>query len=306
MTSRLLVGAALAAGATLLLVGCHASGEPKSSGRSGKPADLLFVSSRQGAYAIYVMAANGSGQRTLTRGSVGEGSSPQLLFFQVDPAWSPNGRSIAFRSTRDGSSHIFVMKADGSGTRRLTSTKADDADPSWSPDGKRIAFARGAFADIYVIGTNGSGLRRLTDDPAWETDPSWSPDGHWIAYVHREPGQPIREIWLIRPDGSGRHQLTRLSASSYSPAWSPDGKRLAFSSNVVGTTWDIYTIGVDGHGLRRVTRSAGDDFGPAWSPDGKTIAFSRGGSIITVDSKEKTLTKASGNDSSPAWRPVPG
>jgi TolB protein len=301
MTSRMLVRVALATGVAFLLIGCG------SSGGSSRGSDLLFVSSRQGAYAIYLMTASGSRQRRLTRGAVGASSSPGRLFFQVDPAWSPDGRSIAFASSRDGSSHIFVMKANGSGTSRLTSTKADDVHPSWSPDGKSIAFARGKFARIYVIGTNGSRLRRLTADHAWETDPSWAPGGGWIAYVHREPGQSIREIWLIRPDGSRRHQLTHLHASSYSPAWSPNGKQLAFSSNVGGTTWAIYTIGVDGHGLRRVTKSPNDDFQPAWAPDGKTIAFSRGGSIVTVDPHgERTLTHASNNDSNPAWRPVSG
>jgi TolB protein len=299
MMSRLLVRAALATGVALLPIACGSSGG--SSGRS----DLAFVSSRQGAYAIYVMTATGSRQRRLTPGAVAASSSPRRLFFQVDPAWSPDGRSMAFASSRDGSSHIFVMKANGSGTSRLTSTKADDVHPSWSPDGKSIVFARGKFARIYVIGRNGLGLRRLTDDGAWETTPSWSPDGRWIAYVRRQPGQSIREIWLVRPDGSERHQLTRLGASTYSPTWSPDGKQLAFSSNVRGGRWKIYKIGVDGHGLRRVTRSPDDDFEPSWSPDGKTIAFARGGSIVSVNANGvRTLTEASGNDSSPAWRPV--
>ena len=116
MTSWIFVRVALATGVAFLLIGCG------SSGGSSRGSDLLFVSSRQGAYAIYLMTASGSRQRRLTRGAVGASSSPGRLFFQVDPAWSPDGRSIAFASSRDGSSHIFVMKANGSGTSRLHGT----------------------------------------------------------------------------------------------------------------------------------------------------------------------------------------
>ena len=94
------------------------------------------------------------------------------------------------------------MDADGSDTRRLTSTKDDDSQPTWSPDGKRIVFARGASGRLFVMNADGSGARRVTDELAEETEPAWSPDGRWIAYVQKDPGSSIRELWLVRPDGS--------------------------------------------------------------------------------------------------------
>src|SRR6266545_8347032 len=106
--------ALLVAFAALLVAGCGGS-SPKG------PPDLLFVSTRDGDYAIFGADAEGKHVRRLTK-ERGDPSNPDGLFFQVDPTWSPDGQQIAFASHRDGTSRIYVMKADGSGTRRLTNS----------------------------------------------------------------------------------------------------------------------------------------------------------------------------------------
>jgi Tol biopolymer transport system component len=299
MSRRILLGAVLAAGTALLAAGCGSSG--------GSRTDLAFVSSRDGAYAIYGMNAEGSHQQRLTRAQ-GDPSTPKGLFFQVNPAWSPDGRRIAFASKRDGTFHIFAMNAEGTGTRRLTNTKDDDDNPTWSPDGKLIAFEREAPGDIYVMNADGSGAHRLVKDDATEEDPAWSPDGRWIAYVRRIPGTPVKEIWLVRPDGSTAHRLLRLGTSSVAPAWSPDAKRIAFSSDGGQTSglYAVYTVGLDGKQPRRLTTEISTGaFDPAWSPDGEEVAYSSDGSIFTVTlvGSQKALTEDE-NNTSPAWRPV--
>jgi len=268
------------------------------------PPEMVFVSSRQGDYALYGRWADGREAR-LTPRPRPDGSTPTRLFFQVDPAWSPDGRSIAFASMRYGSFDIFVMRADGSGTRRLTRTQEHDFRPSWSPDGDWIVFDRGAWGDLFVIGKDGRGERRLTHDPAQETDPAWSPDGRWIAYVRRERGTRVHEIWLVRPDGSRPHPLTLLGAASYSPAWSPDGSRVVFASNAGGPTWGIYEVGLEGGRIRRLVAPRGEGaFEPTWSGDGRRLAFSREGAIVVQDGAGREVARSRGeNDSSPAWRP---
>jgi Tol biopolymer transport system component len=293
---------ALAAVAALLVAGCGGSGRPGT--------DLAFISTRDGDYAIFGMNADGGQQRRLTH-QRGDPSTRTGLFFQTEPEWSPDGTKIAFASRRNGPFQIFVMQAGGSGTRRLTSTKADDQNPTWSPDGSEIAFDRGSPGDIYVMSADGTHPRRLGNDFADESDPAWSPNGRWIAFTRRTPGTTVRELWLVRPDGSGsgRRQLTHRSALSQSPAWSPDGKRIAFSSETTSGNGDIeiYTVGLSGRDPRGLTSSAiTGAYEPSWSPDGRRIAFSRNGSIYTVatNGKEDRLTDPKGNDSSPAWRPV--
>jgi Tol biopolymer transport system component len=268
--------------------------------------DLLFVSTRDGDYSIYAVSTSGGDERRLTDAEV-DSSTPHGLFFQTEPAWSPDGSTIAFASKRAGTFDLYAMSADGSGRRRLTSTKDDDRQPTWSPDGRRIAFTRGASGRIFVMGASGSGARRLTGEEVEEDEPAWSPDGRWVAYSRREPGSSVRELWLVRPDGSQRRRLTRLGGVAQAPAWSPDGRRISFSAKVDDNRFDIYIIGADGKDVHRVN-SGEDSFEPAWSSDGKSIAFSEGGAIVVIEVEngdKRMLTDPENNDSSPAWRPRP-
>jgi Tol biopolymer transport system component len=279
-------------------------------GSTDERPDLAFVSTRDGDYAVFEMNADGKGQNRLTEAETADAAPSESVFFQVEPDWSPDGTRIAFASQRRGSFDLYVMAADGTGTKRLTSTgDEDESSPTWSPEGDRIAFARAG--DIYVMNADGSGARRISDVTAEETEPAWSPDGRFIAYVRREPGTPIREIWIMRPDGTGRRQLTELQSASYSPAWSPDNTKIAFATNNRISQYDIYWVTVGTGRTTRVTVSEEDSFEPAWSTDGNSIAFSENGAIHLASvvaegaSQVEEITDPADNDSSPAWNPTP-
>ena len=298
MTIRRLAGVVVAIVSAIVGTGCGGSDEARP--------DLAFVSTRDGDYAIFEMNADGGGQRRLTpRESIGASSSARL-FFQVEPAWSPDASQIAFSSARSGTLDLFIMDADGTGTRRLTSGKPDDSHPTWSSDGTRLAFERDG--DIYVIGAAGSGLRRISDTTVEEREPSWSPDGTVIAYVRRTPGTAARELWVMRPDGSERRALTSQDATVATPSWAPDSTRAVFASNKDDGIYALFTIGVDGKGLRSVAPTASDNFEPSWSPDGDKIAYFEDGAIYAVElggGEVEKLTDNANNDSSPTWNPQP-
>ena len=289
--------ASLALLCSALVAGC--GGDDPSS------PDLAFVSSRDGEYAIFVMAANGDGERRLTAAEdeLEIGESP---FFQVEPAWSADGTKIAFVSGRTGSADIFVMNADGSGTRALTATKQNDSHPTWEPSGGRVAFARDG--DIYLVDSTGGAPEKISDVLVEESDPAWSPDGAWIAYVRRTPGTAIQNVWVMRSDGSERRALTKQDGRAFTPAWAPDSSRIVFATNAESDeAYELFTVGLDGKGLQRVTPTAGDNFEPSWSPDGSKIAYQEAGAIFTVElggGDVEKLTDGDGNDSSPAWNPV--
>jgi Tol biopolymer transport system component len=292
------------AGLALALLVLAAAG---CGGASSHQVDLIGVSTRDGDYAIFGMTATGEDQHRLTD-ERGDGSTFADLQFQTDPAWSPDGMKIAFASAREGSFDIYVMNADGSGTKRLTSDPENEQQPAWSPDGRSIAYARGGKSDrLYVMNADGSSQHRVTHDTAAESDPAWSPDGSTIAYSRVSPGTENKEIWLVTAAGTNRRQLTKTGWAAYSPAWSPDGARIAYSANVGGAKFAIFTVTPKGTGTRRVVAGAEDVFEPAFSPDGKQLAYYVDGAIGVRDGAgaETLITDPDDNTSSPAWNPKP-
>ena len=212
---------------------------------------------------------------------------------------------IAFTSTRDGNSEIYVMDRDGSDHVRLTYDPAIDSDPALSPDGRRIAFVsrRNGGADrIYVMDSDGEKLMQLTKDSNC-SDPAWSPDGKKIAFVSNRNGGNI-QIWVIDADGKNPIRLTDGVSDSY-PDWSPDGNRIAFTSGNIGGDSHVYVMDADGRNPQQLTRDAGHKRMPSWSPDSRHIAYVSSHRIWVMDSdgeNQRRLTNING-DEHPTWSP---
>lgn len=212
---------------------------------------------------IYAIRSNGGAAKRLT-------THPGV---DEDPAWSPDGGSIAFTSNRDGRRGVFVMDEDGGGVTRLTDSASAAYRPDWSRDGSRIAFVseRDGNAEIYVMDRDGTNVQRLTNSPAPDSDPAWSPDGTRIAFASTRDGNP--EIYVMNADGSGITRFTTNDSWDGHPAWAPDGVRLAFSRLQCDfySCYPAVVIGAPGSALREV--GVGED--PAWSPDGLKIAVTQ-------------------------------
>jgi Tol biopolymer transport system component len=138
---------------------------------------IAFASDRDGNREIYVMNADGSNERRLTR-TGGRVDDITLHGLDADPAWSPDGKKLAFESNRDGDLEIYVMNADGTNQRNLTDNASLDALPAWSADGRELAFeserAEKGNRDIYVMSSsNGTVFDRLTTASGADEMPDW-------------------------------------------------------------------------------------------------------------------------------------
>jgi Tol biopolymer transport system component len=186
-------------GAVMNADGSHKRWLPANGSWSPDGRKIVFGTDRDGNGEIYVMNADGSGQRLV----VAMPSSNEL-----SPEWSPSGTTIAFASERDGNREIYSMNLDGTNQRNLTRNPRRDVENGtrflWSPNGRRIAFTtnRDGNAEIYVMNADGSGQRRLTRTPGFDDLLGWSPDGSKIAF-RSEPVTPRGAFFVMNADGTG-------------------------------------------------------------------------------------------------------
>jgi YVTN family beta-propeller protein len=207
------------------------------------------------------------------------GASPLVLYNNEHPAYSPDGRQIVFASNRHGDNEIFVMNADGSNQRRLTTSPGRDAHPQFSPNGKKIAFQSprggdGSDTNLYVMNADGSQQVKITNHKGFAGVPCWSPDGKHILYQWRDDTTNDKRwhIYLVNTDGLNPRRLSSDAANNQVPNWSPDGKRILFYSDKTGNN-QIYVMNADGSNVTRVTNNGANDYAAFWSRDGKRIVF---------------------------------
>jgi TolB protein len=266
---------------------------------------------------IFTMSPDGKNKKQLTSG--------QTEFWM--PAWSPDGKKIAYVSRLSTGMNIYVMNADGTNPQQLTSTGTNMA-PSWSPDGLKIAYAHqnngGVGLDIWVMNADGTAQSALiTSFNVDDNVPSWSPDGNKIAFTSNRNGGRY-QIWTINLSDT---TLTQLTTAYYDaahvfwieqkvPAYSPDGKYIAYweglegSNSNTNTPWTVRIMNADG--INKKFLASGDD--PSWSPDSKTVihvwktdcpASVSIGSISPDGSNQRLIFKTNCGFGRMSWQPLP-
>ncbi|NTU58932.1 MAG: Tol-Pal system beta propeller repeat protein TolB [Chlorobiaceae bacterium] len=259
---------------------------------------IVFVSNRSGAKEIYMCDFDGSNieQVTSTRSiSLTPAVSPDGRYIAwtdytsgkpdlyiknlstkttaavrkagvcIDPGWVPGTDELATTLSIDGDQEIYLIKSDGTVSRRLTRNRGIDVSPTFSPDGSRMAFVstREGRPQIFIQDMNSGVARRLTFSGNYNTQPSWSPGGDKISYSSLQKNGEIN-IFTIAPDGSGISQLTSRSRDNEYPSWSPDGSMIVFSSTRQGRR-KLFVMNADGTNQRPLLQMEGEQQQPSWS-----------------------------------------
>ncbi|MBI5636657.1 MAG: Tol-Pal system beta propeller repeat protein TolB [Nitrospinae bacterium] len=217
---------------------------------------LLFTSFHMKRPAIYMLDLH-SGKITAIGSNTGQSQSA--------PAWSPDGKTIAFTQALNGNSDIYTINADGTGLRRLTDADSIETSPTWSPDGKKIAFVSDSAGtpQIYIMNADGSGKERFTFNGDYNADPAWSPRGDKIAFTSMLDTR--FNIVVKSLDGLVEKQLTADMGRNDSPSWSADGRHLAFTSTRTGTS-QIYIMNANGNNQMQLTNMPDGASGCSWGP----------------------------------------
>jgi Tol biopolymer transport system component len=249
---------------------------------------------------IWVMDADGTDQTLLTSKD------------DAEPAWSPDGRKIAFHSFRDGDAEIFVMNADGSEQTQLTSNADNDFDPTWSPSGDLIFQSdRSGDFELFTIASDGTDVEQLTDNSSNEFEAAWSPDGTKIAFETDRDDGADSEIYVMNANGTGQMRLT-TGGEEYDPTWSPSGAQIAFhSERDEDEERHLYVMNANGTGQAQLVGNAWSDLTPAWSPDGAMLVFgsTREGTediyaMGRTGSNPVRLTNGPLAEGEPDWQPI--
>ena len=275
---------------------------------------IVFQSTRDGypCDQLYVMNADGSGQR---RVSTGKG--------RVTCGWFlPGDRKLIYASTHgDGPDcppappftpgkyqwpvfqgyDLYTMNLDGSDLRAFLPAKGYDAEATVAPNGRWIVFTseRSGDVDLWRVDLDGRNLLRLTDGVGYDGGAVFSPDSKLIAWRTNYPKgaeatakylellkqhlvEPMAmDIWVMDADGRHKRQVTKLPGAAFAPIFAPDGRSIVFASNHHdqegrGRGFDLFKVNLDGSGLERLTWTGIFNSFPHFSPDGRKLLWVSG------------------------------
>jgi eukaryotic-like serine/threonine-protein kinase len=214
--------------------------------------------------SLYTINADGTGLKQLMN----------IPGADLEPAWSPDGKRIAFTSIRDGNKQIYLLDVDSQSVIRLTKpdVNIENSQPAWSPDGKKIAYLakRLGTYQVWVMSDTGQENAQLvrSGQSLWDYAPAWSADGKGIVFNQRPRDNLLTRPWLMSVQYPDDGTATRLNFPTpiEDVKFSPDGLWLVSEGRDAQGNRDIYFMTIAGGNRTRLTTDPSVEFDPAWRP----------------------------------------
>ena len=242
-----------------------------------------------------------------------DGFNPQVLLSSeeplLSPAWSPDGKRIAYVSFESRNSNIYIQDILTGARTKVADNKGINSAPAWSPDGTRLAMtlSKGGSPDIYIMHLATRTTQQLTFNQAIDTEPTWAVDGSKIAFTSDRGGSP--QIYETSAIGGEARRLTFEGNYNARPRYSPDGKSMTMVTSRNDGRYRIAYLELSS-GYSSILTNTNLDESPSFAPNGSMIIYAtatRAGSELAAVSADGTvhqrLAMQGGEVREPAWGP---
>lgn len=259
---------------------------------------MLYVQKSAKIFRLMLADADGANARPLL-------SSRQPI---MSPAWSPDGRQIAYVSFESGRSAIYVQTLATRERERMAYFPGINSAPVFSPDGRSLAMSlsKDGNPEIYVMDLGSKALQRLTQHPGIDTEPAFAPDGQSLIFTSDRSGSA--QLYRISSQGGTPKRLTFTGSFNGAASYAPRGGMIALVHRN-GGSYSLAVMREDGSGLQVLDQGA-DNQSPSFSPNGRMILYAARqgaqkllGAVSVNGEVKQTFRTAKTEMREPAWSP---